>query len=200
MSTREESTVCAYWDPSACEGTVGCPPRCPRAIDERGVPFLVRPYRSADFDPLVEMYEGLDESAATMGLPPFTRPRIEAWLTELTSNGWNLVALLDDRIVGHVAVTPADEPDPEFVVFVDSDVQDRGIGSELLKQLIAYADDRDHEALCLDVSTDNQRAVTVYENVGFETIGQSDLNRTMQLPLDGPIADRVQRPPAERLE
>ncbi|ADB59727.1 GCN5-related N-acetyltransferase [Haloterrigena turkmenica DSM 5511] len=200
MSTREVSAVCTYWDPSGCEGTVGCPPRCPRAIDDRGVPFLVRPYRSTDFEALVELYEGLDESASTMGLPPFTRPRIEAWLDELTSIGWNLIASLDDRIVGHVAVTPADEPDPEFVVFVDTDAQNRGIGSELLRQLIAYADDRDHEALSLDVSTENRHAVTVYENVGFETIERSQLNRTMRLPLDDPIADRVRRPPAERLE
>ncbi|NUB90965.1 GNAT family N-acetyltransferase [Haloterrigena sp. SYSU A558-1] len=200
MSTREESAVRSHWDHSSCEGTVDCPPRCPRATDDRGVPFLVRPYRPADFESLVELYDSLDESAATMGLPPFTRPRIEAWLAELTSNGWNLIALLDDRTVGHVAVTPADDPDPEFVVFVDTDVQNRGIGGELLKQLIAYADDRDHEALSLDVSTDNRRAVTVYENVGFETIEESALNRTMRLPLDDPIADRVRRPPAERLE
>lgn len=200
MRTREGSADCTYWDPSACEGTIGCPPRCPRAIDERGVPYLVRPYRADDFESLVAMYEEFDESATTMGLPPYTCPRIESWLEELTSEGWNLIALVDDRVVGHVAVTPADDHDPEFVVFVDADFQDRGIGSELLKQLVAYADDRDHDALSLDVSVDNRRAITVYENVGFETIDRTSLNRTMRLPLDRPIADRVQRPPAERLE
>lgn len=198
MNTPPEPDVCTLWDNTACEGTEFCPPRCPRVTAEDETPYLVRPYQPADFDSLVGMYEAFDESAATMGLPPFTRSGIEDWLSELTADGWNLVATIDDRVVGHVAVTPDDADDPEFLVFVHSDFHDRGIGTELIKQLVAYADANDHEALTLTVSEDNHRAITVYENIGFETIDRSALNAMMHLPLTAPLTDRVRRPPAER--
>ncbi|WP_226481095.1 GNAT family N-acetyltransferase [Natrinema amylolyticum] len=198
MTSRREPDRCSYWDNDECVGTARCPPRCPRFTDERGVPSLVRPYRTDDFEALAAMYEDFDESVATMGLPPFTRSRIEDWITELTSDGWNLVAVSSDRIVGHLAVTPASALDPEFVVFVHTDFQNRGIGEELLKQLVAYADAGGHEALRLTVANENQRAISVYENIGFETVDQSALNTEMQLSLERPLTDRVQRPPADR--
>lgn len=198
MTSRRETDRCSYWDNAECVGTAHCPPRCPRFTDERGVPSLVRPYRVDDFEGLAAMYEDFDESVATMGLPPFTRSRIEDWITELTSDGWNLVALSNDRIVGHLAVTPASAVAPEFVVFVHTDFQNRGIGTELLAHLVAYADAGGHEALRLTVTNENRRAISVYENIGFETIDRSTLNRDMQLSLERSLADRVQRPPADR--
>lgn len=198
MDSSRETESCTSWDNSACEGTRFCPPRCPRVTDDDGTPLLVRPYQPSDFDSLVAMYEAFDGSATTMGLPPFARPRIREWISKLTDDGWNLVAAIGDRIVGHVAVTPVDAVEPKFVVFVHTDFHDRGIGTELLEQLVAYADDRAHDALTLSVATDNHRAITVYENVGFETIDQSELNATMRLRLVPPLTDRVRRPPAER--
>lgn len=198
MKSRGETDLCSYWDHSECEGTPQCPPRCPRFTDENGTPALVRPYRERDFEELVTMYEGLDESAATMGVPPFTRPRIEDWLTDLSSDGWNLVARLNDQIVGHIAVVPAEAAAPEFVVFVHTDFQNRGIGTELLRHLVARADANGHEELRLGVSNDNKRAITVYENIGFERVTQSELNAEMRLPLTRPLTDRLRRPPADR--
>ncbi|WP_226040280.1 GNAT family N-acetyltransferase [Natrinema sp. DC36] len=198
MSTRRKTDSCSSWDNGECVGPPHCPPRCPRFTDERGVPSLVRPYRSTDFEALAAMYEEFDESVATMGLPPLIRPRIEDWLAALTADGWNLVALSGDRLVGHLAVTPASAVEPEFVVFVHTDFQNRGIGTELLEQLVAYADAGGHESLRLTVVIDNRRAITVYENVGFETIDRSGLSTEMCLPLESPLVDRVRRPPADR--
>lgn len=198
MDAPQERDRCSSWDNTACEGTRFCPPRCPRATADDGTPFLVRPYQPADFDLLVAMYEEFDDSAATMGLPPFTRARIREWVSELTDDGWNLVATIDDRIVGHVAVTPVADADAEFIVFVHTDVHGRGIGTELLKQLVAYADSREYDALTLTVADENHRAITVYENIGFESIDRSPLNTTMRLRVVSPLTDRVRRPPAER--
>jgi len=37
-------------------------------------------------------------------------------------------------------------------VFVHDDYQNRGIGTESIKQLVAYADEKDYETLSLDSS------------------------------------------------
>ncbi len=199
MSARQadSKTVCNVWDNSDCEGTPLCPPRCPRFTDSEGVPLLIRPYRDEDRESLVTMYDEIDSYSRTMGLPPTTVPQIEDWLDKLADDGWNLVAV-DDEVVGHVGVAPADATDPKFVIFVHSEHQDRGIGTELVKHVIAYAEDRGHDAVTLEVSKGNRRAISVYENVGFcvEERLRSDLE--MELSLADPVAERVQRPPAYR--
>lgn len=202
--TAEADRSCVGWDNGECVGTPHCPPRCPRVFDDAGSAYVVRPFEPGDEAALVAMYESLEPEARTMGLPPGTRAGLEAWLGQLTRRGWNLVARDGDRVVGHVGVAPADADDPQFVVFVHHDVQNRGLGTELVNQTVAYAADRSYDALTLSVSRGNRRAIHVYENVGFELAGDGDrftagdLDLEMRLPLSHPVAERVRRPPAER--
>lgn len=200
MSTRSDSagTACNVWDNSACEGTPYCPPRCPRFEGKDGTPLLVRPYESDDRDALVSMYADLDQYSRAMGLPPATVPQIDDWLERLCANGWNLIALDGDRAIGHVAVVPADASAPEFLIFVHQDYQNDGVGTELIKQLVAYAADRDHSGLTLEVSKGNKRAITVYQNVGFDVAKRKLSELEMELDLEDSFVERLQRPPAER--
>lgn len=187
--------ACPVWDNAECEGTPHCPPRCPRYFDRTDAPLLVRPLREEDVSPLVAMYETIEST--TLGLPPATRDRTEQWLANLREKGWNLVARDGDRVVGHVGVAPADATAPALVVFVREECHGRGIGTELVKQAVAYAADRDHEALELTVESGNRRAVSVYTNVGFDVVERAaDLE--MRLALDDPVAEAVGLPPAER--
>ena len=189
---------CGAWDNSECQGTPYCPPRCPRFRGEDDTPFIIRPYRDRDRERLVEMYDDLDQHSRAQGLPPSSVSGIRRWLDGLLTSGWNLLALDDDRPVGHVAVVPADANDPEFVVFVHHEYQNNAIGTELIKQLVAYAGDRDHEELTLEVSRGNDRAITVYENVGFEVAERKFSELEMELDLDSSFVERLQRFPAER--
>ena len=182
-----------------CEGTADCPPRCPRFVDECGEPFLIEPLEASrvDVDGLASMYVDYPDAHRTMGLPPATRDRIDAWLERLCGRGFN-VADRDGRPVGHAAYAPRSKVEPQFVVFVDPDFHDRGIGSELCRHLIAYAADAGRDALVLDVDAANERAVRVYRRLGFETVARSGSEPRMRLPFDEPIADAVRLPPAER--
>lgn len=196
-TTTETGTACA-WDNGSCEGTPLCPPRCPRFTDGDGYPMLVRPYEARDFDPLKQMYASLDGHSRTMGLPPSTEPKLEAWLEGLVDSGWNLLALDGDRVAGHVAVVPAASADPEFVIFVHQDYQSRGVGTELVSQMIAHADERAHSELTLEVSTGNRQAISVYQNVGFDVVERQLMDLSMALDLQDPIVDEVRQPPAAR--
>lgn len=200
MSTTPDSsgTACTAWDNSRCRGTPYCPPRCPRFEGKDGTTYVARPFRDDERSALVEMYADLDRFSRANGLPPATVPQIESWLDRLLTNGWNLVVVDGSRVVGHVAAVPAESEAPEFVIFVHQDHQNNSVGTELVKQLIAYADDRDHEGLTLEVATGNERAITVYENVGFEVAEKKLSEIEMELDIDRSLADRLQRPPAER--
>lgn len=144
------------------------------------------------------MYGELEGSTQTNRLPPHTREETVEWLDTLTDSGWNLLANADEKIVGHVGVVPAGAGEAEFVIFVADEYQGCGIGTELLKQLVAYAEDRGYDALHLSVDRNNEPAISIYENLCFEIIDQDLMTVAMRLSLEKPIAEEVQLPPAER--
>jgi len=197
-STATSNPSCTGWDNSACEGTEYCPPRCPRFVDSEGVARIARPFEESDFESLVEMYDSLDSYSRTQGIPPASRPQIESWLSTLVEKGWNLVVEDGDRIIGHTAAVPESAQRPELVVFLHQSVRNRGIGTELLKHLIAHADDQDHDGLTLSVSSGNNRAITVYQNIGFDVSVRSNPDIEMELSMDDPIAEQVKLFPAQR--
>ena len=200
MSTEPTSTgpTCPAWDHSKCEGTALCPPRCPRFVDKCGEPLVARPFRSEDLDGLVRMYRDYDPDLRSMGLPPARDDEVRSWLERLTERGKNFVALDGDDVIGHTAFAPTDADEPEFVVFVSSGYVDRGIGTELTRQTIAYAAEMERDALTLSVDKNNARAVVVYRHHGFEVTGAEPAHVEMRLSLADPIADEVRLPPAER--
>lgn len=184
------------WDSSRCAGSKYCT-RCPRFVDREGVALLAQPYQPDDREALVAMYEDIDGHSRTLGVPPKTHEDVEAWLDHLTTDGWNVLARLDGRIVGHIAVVPADAAEPEFVVFVHQDYQGRGIGTELVKQAIARAAAAGYDALQLTVAAGNDAAMAVFESLGFEVTERLEWEYRMRLACDAPIAEQVRRPPAD---
>lgn len=90
------------------------------------------------------------------------------------------------------------DDEAKFVVFVHDDYQNKGIRTESIKQLVAYADEKDYETLALLVAAENQRAITVYDNLGFDVTERLTTEVEVELSLDSSIADCVHRPPAER--
>lgn len=231
--------ACRGWDNGDCEGTPHCPPRCPRFFDDEGRPILIRRLRESDCDSLSDLYASLDAGSRTMGVPPPTAERRGAWVADLLSAGWHLVACHGDLVVGHVAVVPespgdasavgegdgrgvdaagtgegdgrgggelppeiavpdAVDPEPEFLVFLRREYRGCGIGSELLDQLVAYAGSAGHDGLRLAVSTHNERAITVFENLGFEAAETTPAMYRMSLALTDGRLERARRPPADR--
>lgn len=157
--------------------------------------MLVGPPEEGDWVGLRTMYESLESRA--LGLPPVDPGRLTAWLATLRTDGWNLVARNGSAVVGHIALMPADDPRPKFVIFVEDDHQGRGIGTELITQAIAYAGERGHEALALDVDAGNRQALSVYSTVGFE-VEEWGTHHEMRLPLEEAVVEAAQRPPTER--
>ena len=190
--------ACDGWDGSACEGTVHCPPRCPRFVDEEGDRWTVRPAVREDAAPLAEMYEGFDSRDRAQGLPPVTRDRRAEWIESMLAEGSDVVAERDGEPYGHAMYTPTDAARPEFAVFVHPSMQGRGVGTELCRHVIADAAAADREALELHVESGNRVARRAYRTVGFE-LAERRGDLRMELDLDDPIATEARWPPLARL-
>ncbi len=197
-STRCESRIaCNGWDNADCEGTPYCPPRCPRFEGTEGRPLLVRPYRPEDRRALTELYDGVDEQGQSADLPLAAIVRTDAWIDRVTSEGWNLVAFDGDRVVGHAAIAPDDSADPAVQIYVDQAERNRGIDSELVKQVIAYADGQ-HRKLTVDLSAANEGVGAVYRECGFDIAEKRLSELRLELDLRHSIVARVRQPPAAR--
>ncbi len=194
----DSTSACSGWDNGSCVGTPYCPPRCPRFIDAEGTSLLMRTFEEGDLEPLISMYDCLDDESRTRGIPPKGRESIERWLDNLIDRGWHLIALDDTEVVGHVGIVPATADSPEGLVFVADAYQGRGVGGELLRQLFAYAAAREHDAILLDVARHNRRAVHAFTSVGFAVEHRNIDEVLLSLTMDDPVVTEARLPPAER--
>ena len=185
------------WNSSQCRGTEYCQARCPRFVDTEGASWTLRPAREADADRLAEMYADIGAADRAQGLPPVAAHKRRSWVEMLLEKGHNIVAEGADRLVGHVVYTPVEADQPELAVFVHPEFHNRGIGTELCKQIVAAAADAGREALELHVERHNRAAISVYRRLGFEVVGD-DHSIEMVLPLDEAVAASVRAPPAEQ--
>lgn len=192
------SNACGAWWHGDCRGTEACPPRCPRYRDRDGRPYLVQPASSATRDGVVAMYRDYPAEHRSMGIPPVHEERIREWLDRLGERGRNIVATLDDDVVGHAAYAPLDAAVPEMLVYVDPAHHGRGLGTELTKHVLAYAAGDGCDGVALDVSRDNPTAIHVYESLGFEKTDETPMEFEMAVGTDDPIVLHVRKPPAER--
>ncbi|MFC6889794.1 GNAT family N-acetyltransferase [Halorubrum trueperi] len=194
---RDATAACEGWDGSECEGTVHCPPRCPRFVDKQGAWWTIRPAVREDAAALAEMYEGFGTADRAQGLPPVTRSRRAEWLETMLADGSDVVAGRNGELFGHAMYTPTDAARPGLAVFVHPEMQGRGVGTELCRHVIADAAAAGREGLELHVESGNRVARSVYRSVGFRLADRRGDIR-MELDLDGPIAIESSWPPIVR--
>ena len=82
-----------------------------------------------------------------------------------------VVAVDGERVVGYAGL--CDYPDEAFVqtVAVAPEEQGRGVGEQLLVELLAEADRRRKSPVALEVRADNERAQRLYAKHGFRRTG-----------------------------
>lgn len=79
-----------------------------------------------------------------------------------------LVYLEDKEVVGFIKYDVIYEKVELIYIFVCKDCRNKGIASKLLKELINKVSDK--ENITLEVRTDNEVAIKLYQSSGFEII------------------------------
>lgn len=79
------------------------------------------------------------------------------------------------KVVGMVQYSEESDPDYRHAgidIFLDPQVQGRGLGRSAVRTLARYLIDvRGHHRLVIDPAADNHRAISSYEAVGFRAVG-----------------------------
>jgi putative acetyltransferase len=136
----------------------------------------IRHAEPGDYEALQEIYKQPNAFAGTLQLP---FPSMEMWrrrLAEPPEGTYNLVAVVDGKVVGQLGLQTSPRPRRRHVgsfgIGVHDDWQGRGIGKALLKACVEMADNwLNLTRLELEVYTDNEAAVGLYKSYGFEIEG-----------------------------
>ncbi len=140
----------------------------------------IRPATSGDIDRLLvfanELFaERLETLPRRDG--PFTRAMEADFVAEYADdpNALLLLATAEDSVVGVVNFKPCERPEEAhggiFGVSTAKAWRGRGVGTRLIRALIAWAPERGFRRIALEVFANNPDAVRLYERLGFEHEG-----------------------------
>jgi len=136
---------------------------------------LIREFSTEDKEKLVAFYESLSAEALQWGLPPYTREHVENYWLKNLQNMIMLVALHDDRVVGHAQIykfpNPRRKATGDLLIYVHQVFQNVGLGTAMLTELIRLARQEGLHRVSLRTVADNKLAVHAYEKVRFKVEG-----------------------------
>jgi len=152
--------------------------------DKSGKPFEIGSCCADDFSCLCKMYRNFSPKPASQGLPPEDPEMCQSWIKQLFEIGENLLALRGDTVVGHAALIPdMKSKTGEFVIFVDQDHRNLGIGTELTQFTLEKCRQLGLDSVWLMVNVSNFFAIKLYKKFGFEYCDMDKCERMMRIKL-----------------
>ena len=153
-------------------------------IDKSGRPFEIGASCPGDIGCLQDMYRTFDPRPGSQGLPPEGNDACQEWVKKLFDIGENLLAWRGSRVVGHVALVPdVNGTSVEFVIFVDQEQRNLGIGTELTQVALERCRQVGIDSVWLSVNVSNSVAIRLYKKVGFEYCDWDICERMMRAKL-----------------
>lgn len=160
------------------------PDLCRAFVDKKGLVLDLARYKKSDFDALLEMYLEFSPKPASQGLPPPDREGCVRWVKGLCEASEGFLAWVQNKIVGHSAlIADLEKQDGEFLIFVDQDFRNRGIGTQLTCMALDRAKEMSLKAVWLTVERFNFRAIALYKRFGFQFCDEDDWERAMRIEL-----------------
>lgn len=116
------------------------------------------------------------------------------WLQDNKDKGHlTLVAEQDSKVVGMLNATRGSRKRVKhicmFGISIQEEYSNNGTGSKMIQRLIDWAKaDKEIEKVCLEVFADNERAIHVYEKLGFVVEGRKEKHVKFE---DGTYSDEL---------
>ena len=134
------------------------------------------PLQAADWPRVREIYEeGIATGNATFETEPPTWNEWDASHIQAC----RLVAREGERVLGWAALSPVSDRCvyggvAEVSVYVGENAQGKGIGTRLLKEVVAASEDAGFWTLQAGVFPENESSVRIHERCGFRVIGHRE--------------------------
>jgi ribosomal protein S18 acetylase RimI-like enzyme len=98
----------------------------------------------------------------------------ERWRQRLEAVPFNVVARRSNRVVGMVSGTEPEAGEVELIsMWVEPDERGRGVGDALIRAVLEWAGRQGAEAVSLQVREGNEKAIHLYERLGFVDVGSA---------------------------
>ena len=141
-----------------------------------GQTFTIRPATREDMPAVVGIYNwAINQTFATIESEPLSAEEAaEWWDATVKQRMVTLVADEDGDVVGWARLLPWKQRGFEVVedlVYVDPLYQKRGVGRELLAQLIEAARGTGCRTIVASVAADNRAGLRLHQAQGFEVVG-----------------------------
>ena len=132
----------------------------------------IRSAEPEDYSDVHEMFQGPKLYSGTMQLPYPSRELWRKRLAQESEGYYNLVAVVEDRIIGMIGLETFTRPRRKHVgrigISVHDDWQGKGVGTALMAAVVDMADNwLNLTRLELEVYADNEAAIHLYERFGF---------------------------------
>ena len=152
----------------------------------RGQRVVLRPLEESDRSRLVEILQE-PEVARWFGTAS-AEESADEFLSDPETTG--LAIDVEGAVVGAIGFYEEATPDYRHAgmdLFVATASQDQGIGTESLRLVARYLlEERGHHRLIIDPAASNERAIRVYERIGFKRVG---VMRSYERGPDGTFHD-----------
>lgn len=135
--------------------------------------ITIRQMNPEDWNSIKDIYEqGLDSNISTFQTDC---PSYEEWDSGHLED-CRLVAILDERIVGWIALSPTSKREVyrgvvEVSIYVDSSYSKQGIGSTLMNHLVKESEKKGYWSLYSSVIEENAASLSLHMKCGFRKIG-----------------------------
>jgi len=155
-----------------------------RRTDKSGILFEVAISSDDDFQSLLEMYSTFSPKPGSQGLPPVDPKDCQTWLKKLYAMGKNLLAWKGGTVIGHASLVPDHGgKSGEFIIFIDQNHRNIGIGTELTRFTLEKSEQLGFDSIWLTVSVSNVAAVKLYRKMGFQYLDKENFERMMSIRL-----------------
>jgi diamine N-acetyltransferase len=145
----------------------------------------IRPVTEADLPALADLAKRTwldafgDSVSADDAAAEVEATRSEAYFRDALRTDTILVADADGELIGYVkfgdVTIPEVAPEPGDAgvhrVYVETALQGRGVGRELMQAALSHRRLQAARRVYLEVWEENRRAVALYESLGFHTVG-----------------------------
>jgi RimJ/RimL family protein N-acetyltransferase len=137
-----------------------------------------------DLPSVLEMYRVFSPKPASQGLPPEDAETCHNWVKNLFEIGKNFLAWRGDTVIAHAAlVSDPNGKSCEFVIFVDQNHRNLGIGTELTRLALDRSKELGLDSVWLTVNVTNFIALKLYKKLGFEYSDMDKYERVMSIKL-----------------
>lgn len=138
---------------------------------------IVRDARRSDLPSILEIYnDAVTNLAATFDIIPQTLAQRETWFSGHGKAHPLIVAERGERVVGYASLSkfrdkPAYSRSSEDSVYVHPDFRGMGIGTLLMKEIIARAVQLGYHTVIAGIVPPNQASVRLHNRFGFKRVG-----------------------------